>query len=164
MNLADCVALTRCARKYEPSSIGALPIAVARAMGSEVAYLPGLAMRRIAGLHPGNTKTDARDAYVIDDAARTLPHTLRRVDLNDESLADLSVLVGHDDELAEEATAVSNRTRGLLLQIHPAFERGLGENASHKAVFAVLVKFDRSKSGRQGQSRASSESRSASDG
>lgn len=125
----------------QPSSIGALPIAVARAMGIEVAYLPGLAMRRIADLHPGNAKTDARDAYVIADAARTLPHTLRRVDLNDESLADLSVLVGHDDDLAEQATAVSNRIRGLLLQIHPAFERVLGENASHKAVLAVLVKF-----------------------
>jgi transposase len=125
----------------QPSSIGALPIAVARAMGIEVAYLPGLAMRRIADLHPGNAKTDARDAYVIADAARTLPHTLRRVDLGDESLADLSVLVGHDDDLAEQATAVSNRIRGLLLQIHPAFERVLGENAAHKAVLAVLVKF-----------------------
>ena len=125
----------------QPSSIGALPIAVARAMGIEVAYLPGLAMRRIADLHPGNAKTDARDVYVISDPARTLPHTLRRVDLNDESLADLSVLVGHDDDLAEQATAVSNRIRGLLLQIHPAFERVLGENASHKAVLAALVKF-----------------------
>ena len=47
--------------------------------GIEVAYLPGLAMRRIADLHPGQAKTDARDAYVIADAARTMPHTLRRV-------------------------------------------------------------------------------------
>lgn len=78
---------------------------------------------------------------MIADAARTLPHTLRRVDLNDECLADLSVLVGHDDDLAEQATAVSNRIRGLLLQIHPSFERVLGEDASHKAVLAVLVKF-----------------------
>jgi len=125
----------------QPSSIGALPIAVARAMGIDVAYLPGLAMRRIADLHPGTAKTDARDAYVIADAARTLPHTLRRVDLGDEALAELSVLVGHDDDLAEQCTAVSNRIRGLLLQIHPAFERVLGENASHKAVLAMLVKF-----------------------
>ena len=32
----------------QPNTIGALPIAVARAMGIDVAYLPGLAMRRIA--------------------------------------------------------------------------------------------------------------------
>ena len=57
----------------QPNTIGALPIAVARSMGIEVAYLPGLAMRRIADLHPGTAKTDARDAYVIADAARTLP-------------------------------------------------------------------------------------------
>ena len=55
----------------QPASIGALPIAVARSLGITVAYLPGLAMRRIADLHPGEGKTDARDAYVIADAART---------------------------------------------------------------------------------------------
>ncbi|MFI6241378.1 IS110 family transposase, partial [Micromonospora sp. NPDC050795] len=45
----------------QPASIGALPVAVARACGHQVAYLPGLAMRRIADLHPGTAKTDARD-------------------------------------------------------------------------------------------------------
>lgn len=55
----------------QPASIGALAIAVARSRGIDVAYLPGLAMRRIADLHPGEVKTDTRDAYVIaDDAAR----------------------------------------------------------------------------------------------
>ena len=58
----------------QPASIGALPVAVARVSGCEVAYLPGLAMRRLADLHPGTAKTDARDAYVIADAARTIGH------------------------------------------------------------------------------------------
>ena len=49
----------------QPNTIGALPIAVARSMGIQVAYLPGLAMRRAADLYPGNAKTDARDAFVI---------------------------------------------------------------------------------------------------
>lgn len=40
----------------QPNTIGALPIAVARQMGIQVAYLPGLAMRRFADLHPGNAK------------------------------------------------------------------------------------------------------------
>lgn len=60
---------------------GALPIAVARSMGIQVAYLPGLAMRLAADLYPGNAKTDARDAFVIADTARTMPHTLRRADV-----------------------------------------------------------------------------------
>jgi transposase len=122
----------------QPASIGALPVAVARAAGHQVAYLPGLAMRRIADLHPGSAKTDARDAFVIADAARTLPHTLRRVDVGDETLAELEVLVGFDDDLAGEATRISNRIRGLLTQIHPALERALGPKVQHKAVLELL--------------------------
>lgn len=98
----------------QPASIGALPVAVARAEGMDVAYLPGLAMRRIADLHPGNAKTDAKDAYVIAEAARTMPHALRRVDVGDEALADLEVIVGFDDDLAAEVTRVTNRLHGLL--------------------------------------------------
>ena len=104
----------------QPNTIGALPVAVARSMGVAVAYLPGLAMRRIADLHPGTAKTDARDAFVIADAARSMPHTLRRVDVGEEALAELKVLVGFDDDLAAEATRLANRIRGLLTQVHPA--------------------------------------------
>jgi Transposase len=46
----------------QPATIGALPVAVARAAGHQVAYLPGLAMRRIADLYPGRAKTDARSS------------------------------------------------------------------------------------------------------
>jgi transposase len=122
----------------QPASIGALPVAVARGSGCEVAYLPGLAMRRLADLHPGTAKTDARDAYVIADAARTLPHTLRRVDAGDETLAELGVLVGFDDDLAGEATRLTNRIRGLLTHIHPALERVLGPKTAHPAVLELL--------------------------
>lgn len=122
----------------QPASIGALPVTVARACGHEVGYLPGLAMRRLADLHPGTAKTDARDAYVIADAARTLPHTLRRVDTGDETLAELEMLVGYDDDLAGEVTRVSNRIRGLLTQVHPALERVLGPKMQHPAVLELL--------------------------
>ncbi len=46
-------------------------------LAEQVAYLPGLTMRRVADLHPGQAKTDARDAYIIAETARTMPHTLR---------------------------------------------------------------------------------------
>ena len=55
---------------------------------------------RIADLHPGQAKTDARDAHVIADTARSKPHTLRRVGGDDETLAELTVLAGYDDDLA----------------------------------------------------------------
>ncbi len=122
----------------QPATIGALPVAVARACGHEVAYLPGLAMRRIADLYPGNAKTDARDAFIIADAARSLPHTLRRVDTGDDTLAELEVLVGFDDDLAGEATRLSNRIRGLLTGLHPALERVLGPKVTHTAVLEIL--------------------------
>ena len=125
----------------QPASIGALPVAVARDVGADVAYLPGLAMRRIADLHPGNAKTDARDAYVIAEAARTLPHALRRVDTGDEALADLEVIVGFDDDLAAEVTRVTNRIHGLLTQIHPALERAIGGKLHHKAILELLHRY-----------------------
>lgn len=103
-----------------------------------MAYLPGLTMRRVADLYPGQAKTDARDAFIIADTARTMPHTLRRVDVGDEALAELGVLVGFDDDLAGEATRISNRIRGLLTGIHPALERILGPRIAHPAVLEIL--------------------------
>jgi transposase len=88
----------------QPASIGTLPLAVARDMGCPVAYLPGLTMRRIADLCPGEAKTDARDAFIIADAARAMPHTLRALDGEDETVAELEMIVGFDDDLAGEAT------------------------------------------------------------
>ncbi|MFE9859891.1 IS110 family transposase [Streptomyces sp. NPDC005780] len=125
----------------QPASIGALPLAVARDMGCPVAYLPGLTMRRIADLYPGEAKTDARDAFVIADAARVMPHTLRSVDLEDETIAELEMIVGFDDDLAGEATRISNRLRGLMTQIHPHLERVLGPRIQHRAVLMLLERF-----------------------
>jgi hypothetical protein len=83
----------------QPATIGALPITVAQAERILVGYLPGLAMRRIADLHPGEAKTDARDAAIIAQAARTLPNALRSIHLADESVAELSMLCGFDDDI-----------------------------------------------------------------
>lgn len=123
----------------QPASIGALVIAVARLLGIDVGYLPGLAMRRIADLHPGEGKTDARDAYIIADAARTMPHTLRRVGTDDETLAELGVLAGYDDDLAAEATRLTNRLRDALLHVHPALERLLGNHFDRPGVLDLLA-------------------------
>lgn len=125
----------------QPASIGALPLAVARDAGCLVAYLPSLAMRRIADLHPGAAKTDARDAFVIADAARTLPHTLRDVHPDDETIAALNLVLGFDQDLAAEATRASNRIRALLGTVHPHLERVLGPRVAHPAVLALLERY-----------------------
>jgi len=102
----------------QPATIGALPIAVAQAEGVLVGYLPGLAMRRIADLHAGEAKTDARDAAVIAQAARTLPHALRSIQLADASVAELSMLCGFDDDIVGQMTATSNRISVLACVRH----------------------------------------------
>lgn len=83
-------------------------------------------MRRVADLDPGQAKTDARDAYIIAETARTMPHRLRGVTVAEEQIAELSMLCGFNDNLAAQLTQVRNRLRGLLTQIHPSLERVLG--------------------------------------
>ncbi len=125
----------------QPATIGALLVAVARSEGILSGYLPGLAMRRIADLHDGEAKTDARDVAIIVEAARTLPHALRMLKLADEQIAGLSMLCGFDDDLAAQITQVSNRVRGLLTQIHPALERMIGPRLDHPAVLDLLQRY-----------------------
>lgn len=95
----------------QPATIGALAVAVAQDMGITVGYLPGLSMRRIADLTPGSAKTDAKDAAVIADAARTMPHTLRAINASDEDAAALSMLTGFDLDLARQVNQTKGRIR-----------------------------------------------------
>ncbi|MCG1037820.1 IS110 family transposase, partial [Polaribacter sp. DS7-9] len=126
----------------QPNTIGALPVAVARDAGCEVAYLPGLAMRKAAQLMPGEAKTDARDAFVIATTALRMPDTLRAVDRDSEVLASLKVLAGYDDDLAHESTRSVNRLRSLLLQIHPALERVFaGTRLTNALPLDLLIKY-----------------------
>ena len=99
----------------QPATIGALPVAVAQAEGILVGYLPGLAMRRIADLHPGEAKTDARDAAIIAEAARTMPHTLRSIEVADEQDHRGGVLEGDMDSgggIGRARTARDERDAG----------------------------------------------------
>lgn len=126
----------------QPATIGALPVAVARAVeGVEVAYLPGLTMRRMADLHAGSAKTDARDAYIIAETARTMPSALRQIAASDEQIAELAVLAGFDDDLLGQTTAARNRLRGLLTQIHPGLERAIGPKLHHQGVLDALTRW-----------------------
>ncbi len=88
-----------------------------------------------------DTETDAKDAFIIADAARAMPHTLRAIDGEDETIAELEMIVGFDDDLAGEATRVANRLHGLLTQIHPSLERVLGPRLQHPAVLTLLERF-----------------------
>jgi transposase len=125
----------------QPRNIGALPIAVARDSGIDVAYLPGLRMRRIAALYPGQAKTDARDAFIIADAARTLPDTLLPVTQNDDIVEGLRMLAGFDADLATEENRISSRIRSVLLSVHPALERAIGKHLYRPVALTLLAEF-----------------------
>ena len=122
----------------QPSDIGAFPVAVARSEGVQVGYLPGIAVRRIADLHVGHSKSDQRDAFVIAHAARSLPHALRTITGEEESVAELRVLCAFDDDLVTQINGASNRYRALLAKIHPALERAVGPRLAHPAMLDLL--------------------------
>lgn len=125
----------------QPRNIGALPVAVARECGVDIAYLPGLRMRRIADLYPGRSKTDARDAFVIADAARTLPDTLLRIDEQNAAVEGLRLLAGFDADLASEENRLVNRIRSVLLSVHPALERTIGRQMHRPVGPGLLAEF-----------------------
>ena len=110
----------------QPATIGALAVAVAQDMGITVGYLPGLSMRRIADLTPGSAKTDAKDAAVIAQAARTMPHTLHAISPSDEETAALSMLTGFDLDLARQVNQTEGRIRGQSFTQTPPSPRDRG--------------------------------------
>ena len=75
----------------QPGSLASLVLAVAARLGVPVAYVPGLVMRRAADLHPGEAKTDRRDAFVIADTGRTR-HGTRRTGRNASKVGVTQVL------------------------------------------------------------------------
>lgn len=125
----------------QPATVGALVVAVAKDAGVQVGYLPGLSMRRLADLHPGEAKTDARDALVIAEAGRSVPHALRALPDDSEDVARMTVLAGFDEDLAKQCTSAITRLRAVLTQIHPALERVLGPQLDHFGVLDLLMRY-----------------------
>lgn len=126
----------------QPNTIGALPIAVARDCGCEVRYLPSLAMHKAADLYPRRAKTDKRDAFIIADTARTMPHTLRAVERNNEVLSALKMLSGFDDDIARDCTRTVNRLRSILTQIYPSLKRVFaGSTLTRTLILDLLIHY-----------------------
>lgn len=126
----------------QPNNIGRLTVAVAQDMGVDVRYLPGLAMRQLARIHVGNSKTDARDAYVIAHAGLNLTDALRNGDRVEEVFIQLKVLNGIDEDLARAYTRLINQMRSALVGTYPAFEHVLrGQMIHRKWILHLLAKY-----------------------
>lgn len=95
-------------------NIGSLAVRRARAAGLGVAYLPGLAASRAAGLFAGEAKTDERDAAVIARTALGVPDSLSGVPGRGEALEAARALSSQRDHVVACATRDKNR---LLLAL-----------------------------------------------
>ena len=92
-------------------NIGSLAVRRARAAGLGVAYLPGLAASRAAGLFAGEAKTDERDAEVIARTALGVPGSLTGVPGRGEALGAARALSSQRDHVVACATRDKNRLR-----------------------------------------------------
>lgn len=103
-------------------NIGSLAVRRARAAGLAVAYLPGLAASRAAGLFAGEAKTDERDAAVIARTALGVPDSLSGVPGRGEALEAARALSSQRGHVVACATRDKNRLRAVLLESCPALE------------------------------------------
>lgn len=62
-----------------------------------------------------------------------------RIRGDDETITELLVLAGYDDDLAGQSTRLTNRLRDALLHVHPALERLLGARLDRAGVLELLA-------------------------
>lgn len=120
-------------------SIGALALERARAAGMEVAYLPGLAMKRARDMFPGAAKTDEMDAEVIARTAIGMPRCLRPAAEDADSGAEVRLPASRRRFPTECSTQSKDRLRSALLEVDPAFEAAVDLGAAWQV--GVLSRF-----------------------
>lgn len=104
--------------------IAALALAVLWQHGERVVYLPGVAVDRSRDAYRGEAKTDARDARIIPEQARTR-RDLSELRPSEEALAELSVLTSRRRDLVADRTRAISRLRDALTGLFPGLERAL---------------------------------------
>jgi transposase len=112
----------------QPGGSAALLLALLWEREQRVLYLPGLAVDRARDAYPGESKTDARDAFVIADQAR-MRSNLAQLVPGEDDLAELQLLLARRRDLVADRTRSINRLRDVLLSLFPALERALDLNA-----------------------------------
>lgn len=107
-----------------PGGVASLALALLWDRGEKVLYLPGITVDRSRATYRGESKTDARDAYVIADQAR-MRTDLSQLTAGEEVLAELALLVSHRRDLVQNQTRTITRLREALVGVFPALERVL---------------------------------------
>jgi transposase len=111
----------------QPGGGAALLLALLWERDQRVLYLPGLSVERARDTYRGESKTDARDAYVIADQAR-MRSNLAQLVPGEGDLAEMQLLLARRRDLVADRTRAINRLRDVLLSLFPALERALDFN------------------------------------
>jgi transposase len=112
----------------QPGGSAALLLALLWERNQRVFYVPGLAVDRARDAYPGESKTDARDAYIIAEQAR-MRSNLAELVPGEDDLAELQLLLARRRDLVADRTRSINRLRDVLLSLFTALERALDLNA-----------------------------------
>jgi transposase len=99
--------------------IATLLSAMLLAAGERLVHVPGLAVNRARqGSVGGQAKSDPKDARVIADQLRLRPADFRPITVQDETIAELRLLVSRRADLVADQTRRISRMRYLLNTIH----------------------------------------------
>jgi transposase len=105
----------------------ALLLALLWERNQRIVYIPGLTVGRARQTYRGESKTDAKDAYVIADQARMRPD-LGELAPGEEEVAELRILLGRRRDLVVDQNRTITRLGETLMSLSPALERALDLN------------------------------------
>lgn len=105
----------------------ALLLALLWERDQRVLYIPGLAIDRARDAYRGESKTDAKDAYVIAVQSR-MRSDLGQLAPGEGELAELQFLLARRRDLVTDQSRAITRLRETLLSLFPALERALNLN------------------------------------
>ncbi len=110
----------------QPGGSAALLLALLWERNQRVLYVPGLSVDRARDIYRGESKTDARDAYVISDQAR-MRSDLGELKAGEQQICELQLLLASEAsrDLVTDRTRTVTRLREMLLALFPALERAL---------------------------------------
>ena len=120
---------------------GTLPVLVAAKAGVDVAHMPSRAFSKAAESY-GEDKYDARDAFILADAARWRPQLVYRVGEAPAAVEEVKLLTAARWDAVQERTRLYNRVHDLLQRLCPALERLFaGEKLHGKLALELLARY-----------------------
>lgn len=122
-------------------AFGSLIVATCRAEGVDVAHISPERFSKVAATW-GEDKTDARDAMIIAEAARSQPRTVMPVPDRADAVASVRVLSSERADAVDELTKVYNRIHATITAACPPLEDLFSRDRLHnKCELEILAEY-----------------------